>query len=56
MFKEFKESAMRGNVLDLAIGIVIGAALGKIITSFASIPVKATRCPHCTSELKTLPA
>ena len=147
MFKEFKEFAMRGNVLDLAIGLVIGAAFGKIITSFvsdilmpplglllgkvdftnlyinlsgthydtlkaakeagaatinyglflgavidflivafaiflvvrqinrmkrkpaeptpttkectfcfSSIPLKATRCPHCTSELKTIPA
>ena len=36
MFKEFKEFAMRGNVLNLAIGIVIGAAFGKIITSFVS--------------------
>ena len=36
MFKEFKEFAMRGNVMDLAIGIVIGAAFGKIITSFVS--------------------
>ncbi len=36
MLKEFKEFAMRGNVLDMAIGIVIGAAFGKIITSFVS--------------------
>jgi large conductance mechanosensitive channel len=36
MFKEFKEFAMRGNVLDMAIGIIIGAAFGKIITSFVS--------------------
>lgn len=36
MFKEFKEFAMRGNVMDLAIGIIIGAAFGKIITSFVS--------------------
>jgi large conductance mechanosensitive channel len=36
MFKEFKEFAMRGNVLDLAIGFVIGAAFGKIVTSFVS--------------------
>lgn len=36
MLKEFKEFAMRGNVLDLAIGIIIGAAFGKIITSFVS--------------------
>ena len=33
MLKEFKEFAMRGNVLDMAIGIVIGAAFGKIIAS-----------------------
>lgn len=36
MFKEFKEFAMRGNVLDLAIGIIIGGAFGKIITSFVN--------------------
>jgi large conductance mechanosensitive channel len=34
MFKEFKEFAMKGNVLDMAVGIIIGAAFGKIITSF----------------------
>jgi len=36
MFKEFKEFAMRGNVLDMAIGIIIGAAFGKIVSSFVS--------------------
>jgi large conductance mechanosensitive channel len=36
MFKEFKEFAMRGSVVDMAIGIIIGAAFGKIITSFVS--------------------
>lgn len=36
MLKEFKEFALRGNVLDLAIGIIIGAAFGKIVTSFVS--------------------
>ncbi len=36
MLKEFKEFVMRGNVLDLAVGIVIGAAFGKIVTSFVS--------------------
>jgi large conductance mechanosensitive channel len=34
MYKEFKEFVMRGNVVDLAIGVVIGAAFGKIVTSF----------------------
>ena len=36
MLKEFKEFAMKGNVLDLAVGFVIGAAFGKIITSLVS--------------------
>jgi large conductance mechanosensitive channel len=36
MFKEFKAFAMRGNVLDMAIGIIIGAAFGKIITSLVA--------------------
>jgi large conductance mechanosensitive channel len=129
MFKEFREFVMRGNALDLAVGVIIGAAFGKIVGSlvndilapvigllfgkvdfseqafvvgesavkwgaflqsiidfvivafviflivktankmqkappppdpttkdcphcFTSIPIKATRCPHCTSELK----
>ena len=33
MFKEFKEFIMRGNVMDLAIAVIIGAAFGKIVTS-----------------------
>ena len=33
MFKEFKEFAMRGSVLDLAVGVIIGAAFGKIVAS-----------------------
>ena len=33
MYKEFKEFVMRGNVLDLAIAVIIGAAFGKIVTS-----------------------
>src|SRR5208283_4773634 len=33
VFKEFKEFAMRGNVLDLAVGVIIGAAFGKIVAS-----------------------
>lgn len=36
MLKEFKKFAMQGNVLDLAIGIVIGAAFGKIVSSFVN--------------------
>ena len=33
MAKEFKEFAMKGNVVDLAVGVIIGAAFGKIVTS-----------------------
>ncbi len=36
MLREFKEFATRGNVLDLAIAVVIGAAFGKIVTSFVN--------------------
>jgi large conductance mechanosensitive channel len=36
MLKEFKEFAVKGNVLDMAVGIIIGAAFGKIITSLVS--------------------
>jgi len=36
MWKEFKAFAMRGNVVDMAVGIVIGAAFGKIVSSFVS--------------------
>ena len=36
MFKEFKEFALRGSVLDLAIGIIIGGAFGKIVTSLVN--------------------
>jgi large conductance mechanosensitive channel len=36
MLKEFKEFAMKGSVLDMAVGIIIGAAFGKIITSLVS--------------------
>ena len=36
MLKEFKEFAMRGNVVDMAVGIVVGGAFGKITTSFVN--------------------
>ncbi len=34
--KEFKEFAMKGNVIDMAVGIIIGAAFGKIVSSFVA--------------------
>lgn len=36
MLKEFREFAMRGSVIDLAVGVVIGAAFGKIVTSLVN--------------------
>jgi large conductance mechanosensitive channel len=36
MLKEFKEFALKGNVIDMGVGIIIGAAFGKIVTSFVS--------------------
>jgi large conductance mechanosensitive channel len=36
MMKEFKDFAMRGNVVDMAVGIVIGGAFGKIVSSFVA--------------------
>ena len=36
MLKEFKAFVMRGNVLDLAVAVILGAAFGKIVTSFTN--------------------
>lgn len=36
MFKEFKEFVVKGNVLDMAVGIIVGAAFGKVVTSFVN--------------------
>jgi len=37
MWKEFREFALKGSMIDLAIGIIIGAAFGKVITSPVSV-------------------
>ena len=36
MFKEFKEFALKGNVFDMAVGVIIGGAFGKIVTSLVN--------------------
>lgn len=36
MFKEFKEFAVKGNVIDLAVGVIVGSAFGKIVSSLVS--------------------
>lgn len=53
-FKEFKEFAMKGNVLDMAIGVIIGGAFGKIITSLVDnvlMPVIGTLVGSNFTEL-----
>ncbi|MGV3069546.1 large conductance mechanosensitive channel protein MscL, partial [Proteus mirabilis] len=35
-FKEFREFAMKGNVVDMAVGVIIGAAFGKIVSSLVA--------------------
>ena len=37
LIKEFKEFAMRGNVIDMAVGVIIGAAFGKVVTAVIEI-------------------
>ena len=45
MFKEFKDFAMRGNVVDMAVGIVIGAAFGTIVKSFVDdVLIRPSAC------------
>ena len=48
MLKEFKDFAMRGNVLDMAIGIIIGASFGKIVTikSGTYLVIEQALTPH----------
>jgi len=67
MPKDFRKFAMRGNVVDMAIGVILGAAFGSIVNSLVSDVIlppiglllgrvdfskKARRCPYCTSQLE----
>ena len=48
---EFKEFAMKGNVVDMAVGVIIGAAFGKIVTSLVNdIIMPAVGMPHRRCE------
>ena len=49
MLKEFKEFAIRGNVIDMAVGVIIGGAFGKIVSSLyriSGIPLITSVRPH----------
>ena len=53
MLKEFKEFAMKGNVIDLAVGVIIGAAFGKIVESVVNDMIMPVITP--TARSITLP-
>ena len=46
MWKDFKEFAFKGNVLDLAIAVVIGTAFGKIVSSLVENIIIADHCSY----------
>jgi len=51
MFKEFRDFAMHGNVIDLAVGVIIGGAFGKIITSLVTDVIMPGMNGHELAEL-----
>src|SRR2546429_5622714 len=51
VLKEFKEFAMRGNVMDMAVGVIVGAAFGKIVSSLVEDVMM--RSEEHTSELQS---
>ena len=53
--EEFKAFAMRGNVLDMAIGVVIGGAFGKITTSLVNDIINAARLAFSPAAVPTSP-
>ena len=53
LLKEFKDFAMKGNVLDMAIGVVIGTAFGKIVSSLVAdviMPLVGVICGNTTPK------
>jgi len=56
MVKEFKEFAVKGNVVDMAVGIIIGGAFGKIVTSVVNdVVMPPSACCSGASTSKTWP-
>ena len=45
-FSDFKEFAMKGNVIDMALGVVIGSAFGKIVSSFVADVITPVYQPY----------
>lgn len=51
MFKEFRDFILKGNMLDLAIGVIIGAAFGKVVTAFTELLLSAITFPTETTQV-----
>lgn len=46
MLQEFKEFAIKGNVVDMAVGLIVGASFGKIVSSFVAESTKIASIAH----------
>ena len=56
LLKEFKEFAVKGNAIDMAVGIIIGAAFGKIVTSLVLLYRLSSHCyPYGRQAVKFFP-
>jgi large conductance mechanosensitive channel len=51
MFKEFRDFILKGNMLDLAIGVIIGAAFGKVVTAFTELLLSTITFGLATTEV-----
>jgi large conductance mechanosensitive channel len=55
MFKEFREFILKGNMLDLAIGVIIGAAFGKVVTAFTELLLSAITFGTGSTQVGAVP-
>jgi large conductance mechanosensitive channel len=55
MFKEFRDFILKGNMLDLAVGVIIGAAFGKVVTAFTELLLSAITFGTGTTEVGAVP-
>jgi hypothetical protein len=55
MWEEFKKFAMRGNVVDLAVGVIIGAAFGAIVNSLVAASISPTTTPRYRQRCRATP-
>ena len=54
ILQEFKQFAMRGNVVDMAVGIIIGGAFGKIVSSIVADLIMPANMPAILSTARTV--